>query len=70
MRLVECDFCHQEFHVDDTDMENSVVMYLAPGLIFYPEENFGSYNGAEVHMKCAAQYQQYLMSEKLLTFDG
>ena len=69
METTTCDLCHMELLVDASDLENALVMQLAPGLIYYPEYLFGSYNGAEVHMTCAAEYQQYLLSEKLLSFD-
>jgi len=69
MTIGNCDFCHLDFEVDDDDLVNTLVMQLAPGLVYYPEKHFGSYNGTEVHMTCAAEYQQYLMSEKLLSFD-
>lgn len=68
MTFVMCDFCRKEMAFDDSDLNNALVMQLAPGLIYYPEKHFGSYNGAEVHMTCATEYQQYLLGEKLLSF--
>jgi hypothetical protein len=70
MTFVMCDLCRKELRFDDSNLNQAIVMVLAPGLIYYPERNFGSYNGAEVHMECAAEYQRYVLGEGFVKIGG
>jgi hypothetical protein len=45
-------------------------MVLGPGIIYYPTHNIGSFNGAEVHMECAVDYQKHLISIGVVDFSG
>jgi len=70
MTFVMCDFCHKELRFDEQGLDQAPVMLLGPGIIYYPTRNFGSHNGAEVHMECAVEYQQHLVSIGIVDFSG
>lgn len=68
IETVECDLCRKPMDINTDIGTDPLVMQLASGLIYYPEHFYGSYNGAEVHMRCAVNYQQYAISEGFVTF--
>jgi hypothetical protein len=70
MTFVMCDFCHRQLSFNDRGLDKAPVMRLGPGIIYYPTLGFGSHNGAEVHMECAVDYQDHLVSIGIVDFSG
>jgi hypothetical protein len=68
VKFVKCDFCGEELAFDEGGLDTAPVMLLGPGIIYYPTRNFGSHNGAEVHMMCAVVYQAHLVSIGIVDF--
>lgn len=69
METVQCDFCQKELSFDSSGLDMAPVFVIGPGLIYYPTKNFGSYNGAEVHMDCAVDWQVHMIGEGFITFE-
>ena len=67
--MVNCDLCGKVMTFDPNGYDEAPVMWLAPGLIYYPTKGIGEYNGAEVHMLCAIRYQEHCSSERLMSTD-
>ena len=69
METVTCDMCDAELSFDNSGMDTAPVLVVGPGMIYYPSKGFGSYNGAEVHMDCAVNWQMYMLSEGFIKFE-